>query len=81
MVIVGIPTFGNKGLNEVMNTRFGRCNTFTFITIENNEIVEVKSVANDAQGAMGGAGIQAAQIIPFFTERSKRTRRSGGTRH
>jgi len=63
MVIVGIPTFGNKGLNEVMNNRFGRCNSFTFVTIENNEIVEVKSVTNDAQGAMGGAGIQAAQII------------------
>lgn len=63
MVIVGIPTFGNKGLNEVLNNRFGRCNSFTFVTIENNQIVEVKSVANDAQGAMGGAGIQAAQII------------------
>ena len=63
MVIIGIPTFGNKGLNEVINNRFGRCNSFTFVTIENNEIVEVKSVANDAQGAMGGAGIQAAQII------------------
>ena len=63
MVIVGIPTFGNLGLKEVMNNRFGRCNSFTFVTIENNEIVEVKSVANDAQGAMGGAGIQAAQII------------------
>ena len=63
MVIVGIPTFGNKGLNDVMNNRFGRCASFTFVTIENNEIVEVRSVANDAQGAMGGAGIQAAQII------------------
>ena len=63
MVIVGIPTFGDRGLNEVMNNRFGRCNSFTFVTIENNEIVEVKSVANDAQGAMGGSGIQAAQII------------------
>jgi len=63
MVIVGIPTFGNKGLNDVMNNRFGRCASFTFVAIENNEIVEVRSVANDAQGAMGGAGIQAAQII------------------
>jgi predicted Fe-Mo cluster-binding NifX family protein len=63
MVIVGIPTFGNKGLKEVMNQRFGRCSSFTFVTIENNEIVEVKSVANDAQGAMGGAGIAAAQVI------------------
>jgi len=63
MVIIGIPTFGNLGLKEVMNNRFGRCASFTYVTIENNEIVEVKSVANDAQGAMGGAGIQAAQII------------------
>jgi len=63
MVIVGIPTFGNLGLKEVMNNRFGRCSSFTFVTIENNEIVEVKSITNDAQGAMGGAGIQAAQII------------------
>jgi len=63
MVIIGIPTFGNLGLKEVMNNRFGRCASFTFVTIENNEIVEVKSVPNDAQGAMGGAGIQAAQII------------------
>jgi len=63
MVIIGIPTFGNLGLKEVMNNRFGRCASFTFVTIENNEIIEVKSVANDAAGAMGGAGIQAAQII------------------
>ena len=63
MVIVGIPTFGNKGLKEVMNNRFGRCSSFTFVTIENKEIIEVKSVANDAQGAMGGAGIAAAQVI------------------
>ncbi|MBY8979944.1 MAG: NifB/NifX family molybdenum-iron cluster-binding protein [Candidatus Lokiarchaeota archaeon] len=63
MVIVGIPTFGNKGLKEVMNNRFGRCSSFTFVTIENNQIIEVKSVANDAQGAMGGAGIAAAQVI------------------
>ncbi len=63
MVIIGIPTFGNQGLKEVMNQRFGRCSSFTFVTIENNEIVEVKSVANDAQGAMGGAGIAAAQVI------------------
>ncbi len=63
MVIVGIPTFGNKGLKEVMNNRFGRCSSFTFVTIENNEILEVKSVANDAQGVTGGAGIAAAQVI------------------
>ena len=63
MVIVGIPTFGNGGLNELINPRFGRCDSFTFVTIENGKIMEVKAVPNHAAGAMGGAGIQASQII------------------
>ena len=63
MVIVGIPSFGEGGLNEYVNPRFGRCDSFTFVTVENNEIKAVKSVPNHAAGAMGGAGIQAAQIV------------------
>ncbi len=62
-IIVGIPSFGNGGLNEMVNQRFGRCSSFTFVTIENNEIKAVKAVPNHAADAMGGAGIQAAQII------------------
>ncbi|MFX0076297.1 MAG: NifB/NifX family molybdenum-iron cluster-binding protein [Candidatus Hermodarchaeota archaeon] len=46
-----------------MNSRFGRCNTFTFVTIENNQISEVHSVENNARNGTGGAGIQATQII------------------
>ena len=63
MIKIAIPTYGNGGLNEVMNKRFGRSNTFTFVTIENNQISEVSSVENHARGESGGVGIQATQII------------------
>lgn len=63
MVIVGVPSFGDGGLGSRLNPRFGRCDSFTFVTVENGEIKAVKTVVNHAQDAMGGAGIQAAQII------------------
>jgi predicted Fe-Mo cluster-binding NifX family protein len=63
MVIVGVPSIGEGGLTSMLNPRFGRCDSFTFVTVENNEIKAVKTVVNHAQDAMGGAGIQAAQIV------------------
>jgi predicted Fe-Mo cluster-binding NifX family protein len=63
MTIIGIPSFGSGGLNSNLNPRFGRCAAFTFVTVENGEIEKVKTVPNNAANAMGGAGIQAAQII------------------
>jgi len=63
MVILAVPTFGKGGLNELLNPRFGRCDSFTFITIEKGNIKEVRTVSNSASSAMGGAGIQAAQIV------------------
>lgn len=63
MVIVAVPSFGDGGLISLMNPRFGRCDTFTFITVENKSIKEVKAVSNMATNAMGGAGVQAVQTI------------------
>ncbi len=63
LIKIAIPTYGNGGLTEVMNKRFGRCDSFTFVTIENNEITEVKSIENHARSGTGGVGIQATQII------------------
>ncbi len=63
MVIVAIPSNGDGGLNEMMNQRFGRCPSFTLVTIEEGSIKEVRGVPNNAENAMGGAGIQAAQIV------------------
>ena len=63
MDILAVPSIGNGGLSDTMSPRFGRCQSFTFITIDNKGINAVKTVPNSAAGAMGGAGVQAAQTI------------------
>ncbi len=63
MVIIAIPSIGNGGLNDDMSPRFGRCGSFTFVELENDEIKSVKTVINHAAEAMGGAGIQATEIV------------------
>ena len=63
MVKIAIPTNEIGGLNDTINFRFGRCSTFTIITLENNEIKSVEVVKNNAADSMGGAGIQSAQIL------------------
>jgi len=56
---VAISSSGNNQSAQV-DPRFGRCQYFIIIDTENGE---TKSVANAAQSAGGGAGIQAAQTI------------------
>jgi predicted Fe-Mo cluster-binding NifX family protein len=63
MVVIAVPSNGNGGLKELMNSRFGRCPSFTFVHVEDKNITEVKALSNSAVGQMGGAGIQAAQLI------------------
>jgi len=61
--IIAVPTFGEGGLQSSINPRFGRCESFTFVKLVNNEIASVNVVSNTAAGAMGGAGIQSGQIL------------------
>jgi predicted Fe-Mo cluster-binding NifX family protein len=63
MVVIAVPSDGNGGLKEMMNVRFGRCPSFTFVHVEDKKITEVKAISNTAVGQMGGAGIHAAQLI------------------
>jgi len=63
MVIVAIPSMKEGGLNDEMNPRFGRCASFTFVELEDNKIKVVKVIPNHAVNAMGGAGVQATQIL------------------
>jgi predicted Fe-Mo cluster-binding NifX family protein len=63
MVVIAVPSNGNGGLKELMSSRFGRCPSFTFVHVEDKKITEVKALSNSAVGQMGGAGIQAAQLI------------------
>ena len=63
MDVIAIPSMGEGGLNDIMSQRFGRCNSFTFVELKDNEVISVKSVQNQAMNAMGGAGIQAAETV------------------
>ncbi|MHA1819079.1 MAG: NifB/NifX family molybdenum-iron cluster-binding protein [Promethearchaeota archaeon] len=51
------------GLSAPFEFRFGRCPAFTVVDQEDGKIIEVNVVNNQAAGAMGGAGIQAAQLV------------------
>ena len=66
MVIVTIPSVKPGGLNGSPQFEFGRCECFTFITIEKNEITEVKVIENTAAKEVKGAGKEAAQIIDKY---------------
>jgi predicted Fe-Mo cluster-binding NifX family protein len=63
MEIIAIPSFTPGGLNELFHLEFGNCETFTLITLEGDEITEVKVIENSAAEERSGRGKQAAQII------------------
>jgi len=63
MVIIAIPSIGEGGLNNDMNPRFGRCESFTFVELEEDDVKAIKIVKNRAANAMGGVGVQATQIL------------------
>lgn len=63
MVVIAIPSQTNGGLNDKLDPRFGRCQSFTFVTVNKNQIKEVKTVPNPAKEEMGGAGIIASQTV------------------
>jgi predicted Fe-Mo cluster-binding NifX family protein len=63
MVKIAIPSNENGGLSDTINFRFGRCSTFTIITLEKDEIKAVEVVKNYGADSMGGAGIQSAQTL------------------
>jgi len=53
----------NGGLEDNVSPMFGRCGNFTFVDIEGKEIKNTTVEQNQFAGAVGGAGIQAAQFI------------------
>ena len=63
MVVIAIPSATKGGLNDLMDLRFGRCQTFTIVTLENKDIIEVKVTPNPARDEMGGAGVLASQTV------------------
>jgi len=52
-----------KDLENDVDARFGRCNYFLIVEIENKKIRNFKAIENIAKAQMGGAGITAGEIV------------------
>ncbi len=63
MEIIAIPSYREGGLNEIVHPKFGRCDSFTFITIDNNEITQVRVIENSAADESHSSGTLAAKIV------------------
>ncbi|MBU4502055.1 MAG: NifB/NifX family molybdenum-iron cluster-binding protein [Nanoarchaeota archaeon] len=50
-------------LESKIDPRFGRCNNFVIVEVEDNKIKSDKGVANPGLSRSGGAGIAAAQFM------------------
>jgi predicted Fe-Mo cluster-binding NifX family protein len=50
-------------LDAIVDPRFGRCAYFVIVEVEGNDIKNFEAIQNPAATAIGGAGIQAAQLI------------------
>lgn len=59
---VAISAFSDS-LDGDVNSRFGRCEYFLLIDIDNGEVSNVKSIENSQAGMRGGAGIGTAQML------------------
>ncbi len=60
---VAVATEGPGGLDDIVSPRFGRCPTFTIVTIDGGNIKDVRAVQNPAAFAAHGAGIAAVQTL------------------
>ena len=52
-----------KDLESEVDARFGRCNYFLIVEIEDNKLKDFKAIENTAKDQMGGAGIVAGEIV------------------
>ena len=52
-----------KTLESEVDARFGRCDYFLIVEIEDNKVKDFKAIENTAKDQMGGAGIVAGEIV------------------
>lgn len=63
MLIVAVPSKGSGGLNELLNRRFGKSDSITLVSIEDQNIKSVKVRPIYSTEAIGNLGIHIAEII------------------
>ena len=60
---IAFASSSTGGLNDKVSDKFGRCPTFTIVTVENGKIISVTMVENPGHKAVSGAGIKAVQKL------------------
>jgi len=62
---IALSAQGDKGLEERVDFRFGRCPFFVFVEIDTDkkEIIDSKTIKNESAEQFGGAGTTSAQFV------------------
>jgi predicted Fe-Mo cluster-binding NifX family protein len=63
MTIIALPSKGNGGLNEVIEKRFGKCESITLVSLKNKNIEEVKTFPIHLNEVIGNLGTYVASVI------------------
>ena len=63
MEIIAIPSHRKGGLNEKVHPKFGMCESFTFITLINEKVTQVKVIENPAADETRSRRTLAAKIV------------------
>ena len=71
--IVAVPSEHPGGLNARMSAHFGRCEAFTLVTVEGNQITDVQILANNGHSEGG-----CLEPVRFLAEKGARVLIAGG---
>ncbi len=63
MVKIAVSSIAPGGLDSLVDHRFGRCDYFTIVDVENDKINNITILQNPAVNQSSGAAILAAQTI------------------
>jgi len=63
MPIIAIPSKGSGGLSEHLNPRFGKSDSITLVSTEDQNIKSVKVLPIYSTEAIGNLGIHLAEVI------------------
>ncbi len=61
--LIAVSSSPPGGLDAIVDGRFGRCPFFTLVEVIAGKIKLLEVIQNGGMNAMGGAGMQAAQLI------------------
>ena len=72
---IAIPTFSPGGLDSTINPHFGKCDTVTFVTVEENAIEET-NVVRSSPISLSPLSTQGGFVQHYLSAGSERSQRN-----